>query len=76
MNFSTTRRISTFFGRLCHLAFLGFIAINIAATFILALSSMANYPGGVALATFNEMYANETNGTSYFQQPDLSHASM
>lgn len=60
----TTRRISTIFGRICRLVFFGLIAVNIAATYILTRSSMVNYPGGVALATFNEQYANQTNGTS------------
>lgn len=59
----TTRRISTIFGRICRLVFFGLLAGNIAATYILTRSSMVNYPGGVALATFNDQYANQTDGT-------------
>lgn len=41
---------------------MGCLALNCSATYLLLLSSMANYPGGSALAQFNDMYATHENG--------------
>lgn len=43
---------------------MGAIALNTLATAVLTQASMANYPGGVALARLNTLYSNDTAGTS------------
>ncbi|KAI0094379.1 Alg9-like mannosyltransferase family-domain-containing protein [Irpex rosettiformis] len=52
-----SRRKGSVFGRLAFLAVAGFLALNCVITFIYSVSSINNYPGGVTLARFNEMYA-------------------
>ncbi|KAH7884254.1 glycosyltransferase family 22 protein [Phlebopus sp. FC_14] len=47
-----------------HLAFLGALslfALNFSITVLSAKASVENYPGGVALATFNDRYAGQEN---------------
>ncbi|PCH42136.1 glycosyltransferase family 22 protein [Wolfiporia cocos MD-104 SS10] len=53
-----SRRKSTIFGKLCLLAVIGLLAFNCLATYLLTITSMANYPGGEALAAFNEIASN------------------
>ncbi|KZT67408.1 glycosyltransferase family 22 protein [Daedalea quercina L-15889] len=55
-----TRPKSKFLARLSVLGTLGLITLNFAATTLLTLASINNYPGGEALSTFNTYYANET----------------
>lgn len=43
---------------------LGLLSINFILTFLFAKASTMNYPGGVALATFNERYAGQGNSRS------------
>ncbi|OCH94902.1 hypothetical protein OBBRIDRAFT_884451 [Obba rivulosa] len=51
-----SRRKGTLFGRLCFLSVAGLLAGNCLATVFLTRASMANYPGGHAMAQFNEIY--------------------
>lgn len=54
-----SRRKSTNLGRLLFLAFWSLIVINIGATTVFAITSMANYPGGAALTQFTQSYSPE-----------------
>ncbi|GJE85804.1 glycosyltransferase family 22 protein [Phanerochaete sordida] len=75
-----TRRKGSLFGRLAFLLVAGSLSANLLATIVFTRSSMDNYPGGEALAHFNDMYAGEPNvhvhisnlaaqtGASLFQQ--------
>ncbi|KAI9000476.1 Alg9-like mannosyltransferase family-domain-containing protein [Trametes punicea] len=56
-----SRPKSKLFGRLSFLTVAAMIAANCAATFLLARSSFANYPGGAALYAFNQLFASEQN---------------
>ncbi|KAI0351772.1 hypothetical protein OH77DRAFT_1506366 [Trametes cingulata] len=58
-NWLLSRKKSTLFGRLSFLAVAGMLFLNCAATFLLARSSCANYPGGAALYAFNQLFASE-----------------
>ncbi|KAI0715822.1 alpha-1,6-mannosyltransferase subunit [Cerioporus squamosus] len=51
----TSRRKGTLLGRLSFLAVVAMLAGNCFATFLLARSSFANYPGGTALYAFNHL---------------------
>ncbi|KIP11676.1 glycosyltransferase family 22 protein [Phlebiopsis gigantea 11061_1 CR5-6] len=76
----TTRKLGTIWGRLGFLLTAGCIGINLCATIVWTVSSSQNYPGGDAMARFNEMYAQEKHvhvhisnlaaqtGASLFQQ--------
>ncbi|TDL25529.1 alpha-1,6-mannosyltransferase subunit [Rickenella mellea] len=55
------QRKRSIIGRLCVLLLAGLIAGNMFATYILTFVSSANYPGGEALARFNELYVNQSN---------------
>ncbi|CDO71804.1 Glycosyltransferase Family 22 protein [Trametes cinnabarina] len=50
---------NSLFGRLSFLALAALIAANCFATFLLAKSSFANYPGGAALYAFNRVFMSE-----------------
>ncbi|KAA1476212.1 alpha-1,6-mannosyltransferase subunit [Dentipellis sp. KUC8613] len=56
-----SRRKGSFFGRILFLAASGLILANCLATAILTRTSMANYPGGTALAQFNALLAPRAN---------------
>lgn len=49
-------------GKLALLTVAGALALNTAATVLLTRASMANYPGGSALALLNERYADSAHG--------------
>jgi hypothetical protein len=49
-------------GGLALLTVAGTLALNIVATVLLTRASMANYPGGTALALLNKRYANSEHG--------------
>ncbi|KAL6298546.1 Alg9-like mannosyltransferase family-domain-containing protein [Sparassis latifolia] len=57
----TSRRKSSLFGRLCFLAVSGLLVCNCVTTYLLAMASIANYPGGEVLSKFNELYASHEN---------------
>ncbi|KAI0312103.1 Alg9-like mannosyltransferase family-domain-containing protein [Amylostereum chailletii] len=50
-------RKSSLLGRLAFLSVAGLLALNAVATCLTLQASIANYPGGVALARFNALYA-------------------
>jgi alpha-1,6-mannosyltransferase len=54
-----SRRKGGLFGRMMFLAATGILALNFAITLVSTRASMANYPGGSALATFNDQYAGQ-----------------
>ncbi|KAI0366186.1 hypothetical protein BV20DRAFT_972227 [Pilatotrama ljubarskyi] len=58
-NWLISRKKSTLFGRLSFLIVAGMLFANCLATFLLARSSCANYPGGAALYAFNQLFASE-----------------
>lgn len=49
------------------LAAMGILALNCAITIVSIRASMANYPGGSALTTFNDQFADQHAGTSHGQ---------
>ncbi|RDX56977.1 hypothetical protein OH76DRAFT_1459704 [Lentinus brumalis] len=55
----TSRRKGTLLGRLSFLAVAVMLAGNCVATFLLARSSFANYPGGTALYASNHLFESE-----------------
>ncbi|KAI0079622.1 hypothetical protein K474DRAFT_1639550 [Panus rudis PR-1116 ss-1] len=56
-----SRRKGSLFGRLSFLAVAGLLVINCAVTYLLTLTSIANYPGGAALSEFNDLFADQQN---------------
>ncbi|KAG2053372.1 hypothetical protein BDR06DRAFT_982841 [Suillus hirtellus] len=54
-----SRRKGGLFGRIMFLAAMGILALNCAITIVSTRASMANYPGGSALSTFNDQYADQ-----------------
>ncbi|KAG0708123.1 glycosyltransferase family 22 protein [Suillus ampliporus] len=54
-----SRRKGSLFGRVMFIAAMGILALNCAITIVSTRASMANYPGGSALATFNNQYADQ-----------------
>ncbi|KAG1814077.1 glycosyltransferase family 22 protein [Suillus variegatus] len=54
-----SRRKGGLFGRMMFLAAMGILALNCAITIVSTRASMANYPGGSALLTFNDQYADQ-----------------
>ncbi|KAI5119638.1 hypothetical protein M0805_009000 [Coniferiporia weirii] len=52
----TRQRTRPVFGKLCSLLVVGCMAVNFLVTIITTQASMANYPGGVALTRFNELF--------------------
>ncbi|CAL1695049.1 unnamed protein product [Somion occarium] len=56
-----SRRKGSLFGRLCFLAVAGLLVCNFLVTYMLTVTSIANYPGGEALTRFNELYAEREN---------------
>ncbi|KAG1863451.1 glycosyltransferase family 22 protein [Suillus tomentosus] len=54
-----SRRKGGLFGRMMFLAATGILALNCAITIVSTRASMANYPGGSALVTFNDQYADQ-----------------
>ncbi|KAG1841033.1 glycosyltransferase family 22 protein [Suillus subalutaceus] len=54
-----SRRKGGVFGRMMFLAAAGILALNCAITIVSTRASMANYPGGSALAIFNDRYADQ-----------------
>ena len=56
-------------GKLALLTVVGTLAFNAAATVLLTPASMANYPGGTALALLNERYADSAHGGSTLPVP-------
>ena len=59
---SLHRRKRSIWGKLALLTVAGALALNTAATILLTRASMANYPGGSALALLNERYADSAHG--------------
>ena len=59
---SARQRKGTLLGLVAFLAVIGALALNTAATVLLTRASMANYPGGHALARLNERYGESSNG--------------
>ena len=59
---SLNRRRGSIWGKLALLTVAGILALNTAATVLLTRASMANYPGGTALALLNERYADSAHG--------------
>jgi alpha-1,6-mannosyltransferase len=59
---SLGRRKGSLFGWITFLIVVGTLALNAAATVLLTCASMANYPGGHALARLNERYAESSHG--------------
>ncbi|KIK79362.1 glycosyltransferase family 22 protein [Paxillus rubicundulus Ve08.2h10] len=57
----TSRKKGFLFKQLSFLCALALIALNFIVTLASTRVSMANYPGGVALAAFNERYAGQKN---------------
>ena len=51
-------------GRLAFLTVVGALALNSAATVLLSCASIANYPGGHALARLNERFVDSPHGKS------------
>jgi len=51
-------------GLLAFLMVVGSLVLNTATTIIATRASIANYPGGHALALFNKRYAESPNGKS------------
>ncbi|KAG1841030.1 glycosyltransferase family 22 protein [Suillus subalutaceus] len=60
-----SRRKGGVFGRMMFLAATGILALNCAITIVSTRASMANYPGGSALAIFNDRYADQHAGMSH-----------
>ena len=60
--YSLHRRKRSIWGKLALLTVAGALALNTAATVLLTRASMANYPGGSALALLNERYADSAHG--------------
>lgn len=54
-----SRRKGGLFGRMMFLAAMSILALNYAITIVSMRASMANYPGGSALATFNDHFADQ-----------------
>ncbi|KAG1743496.1 glycosyltransferase family 22 protein [Suillus lakei] len=54
-----SRKKGGLFGRVMFLAAMSILTLNCAITFVSMRASMANYPGGSALATFNDQYADQ-----------------
>ncbi|KAL4075052.1 glycosyltransferase family 22 protein [Scleroderma yunnanense] len=61
MRWLVSRRKGFVFRNLTMLAALCLLSLNFTLTFLSTKASMANYPGGVALAAFNEYYAGQEN---------------
>ena len=61
---SLNKRKGSIRGRLALLMVAGTLALNTAATVLLTRASMANYPGGTALALLNKRYADRAHGRS------------
>ncbi|KIJ12871.1 glycosyltransferase family 22 protein [Paxillus involutus ATCC 200175] len=57
----TSRKKGFLFKHISFLCALSLIALNFIVTLTSTRASMANYPGGVALAAFNERYAGQKN---------------
>jgi alpha-1,6-mannosyltransferase len=62
MRNSVRQRKGTLLGLIAFLAVIGALALNTAATVLLTRASMANYPGGHALARLNERYVEPSHG--------------
>jgi alpha-1,6-mannosyltransferase len=60
--YSILRRKGTLLGWFAFLAVVGALALNTAATILLSRASIANYPGGHALARLNVRYAESPHG--------------
>ena len=52
-------------GLLAFLLVVGSLVVNTATTIIATRASIANYPGGHALALFDKRYAESPNGKSF-----------
>lgn len=62
MRNSARQRKGTLLGLIAFLAVIGALALNTAATVLLTRASMANYPGGHALARLNERHVESSRG--------------
>jgi hypothetical protein len=62
MRNSARQRKGTLLGLIAFLAVIGALMLNTAATVLLTRASMANYPGGHALARLNERYVESSRG--------------
>ncbi|OJT14972.1 hypothetical protein TRAPUB_8415 [Trametes pubescens] len=60
-NWLISRKKSSLIGRLSYLAVAAMLGANCLATFLLARSACANYPGGASLYAFNQLLASEHN---------------
>lgn len=62
---SIRQRKGKILGQLAFLIVVGSLVLNTATTIIATRASIANYPGGHALALFNKRYAESPNGKSF-----------
>jgi len=62
LEISIRQRKGRILGLLTFSAVAGSLILNTAMTIIATRASIANYPGGHALALFNERYAESSNG--------------
>ncbi len=65
LEFRISRKKSSLIGRLSYLAVAAMLGANCLATFLLARSACANYPGGASLYAFNQLLASEHNGSCF-----------
>jgi alpha-1,6-mannosyltransferase len=62
---SIRQRKGRILGLLAFLIVVGSLVLNTAMTIIATRASIANYPGGHALALFNKRYAESPNGKTF-----------
>lgn len=56
--YRVSRPKNSFLGRILFLTALGLVIVNMSITALHTVASMVNYPGGEALALFNQQYSN------------------
>jgi alpha-1,6-mannosyltransferase len=64
LNGRVSRPKGTLIGRVLFLSLIALVVANGFATYLLTSASMANYPGGEALARFNARYVEQEYGRS------------
>lgn len=60
--YRVSRKKGTLFGRLMFLIAVTVVVANCLVTVLLTKSSIANYPGGSAMALLNQLYADDDRG--------------